>query len=502
EKYAAKPEDDELAKYASASHPSEAQQVSAGLPGVPASVTPMRENSLMHAMTGPPLTGLESGLSSPAQIPENAKAMGEGAAIGGLITAPVATIGALGGGYLGGKGARFGAKELGAGERGQDIAEGVGTLGGGILGGVGLPKGRTWLANRAMENPDVAALKAQGVAVNSRKAAQTLRATETARPYLKGVQTQAEAQARLPQAKAEAWAPRKAVLDLHGNETVPGPSGPATMAELEAERVQLSAINRGLKSGDQMAMKLAEQKGLSQADAIQRERSLNTVLDKEIGKYGVDSQKVRETFAGLSKVEQRLAGRLGGKESAPMGIGKIIRGARIGGGVGEGAELQGHGGFISEPLYRFGQAGRDIAAGRGWLSGSPADISVREGFRVGGEKPALGTPINFTPRGLLPPAVERLGEPGTAELAHPEMFPHEPIGRTPETTTQRAPSGQMQRVYMGTSKPLPTGHTAEGGPIYDGRSAADSSGKQIEPNPAEEDLNALNRNVPEVEEND
>jgi len=251
-----------------------------------------------------------------------------------------------------------------------------------------------------------------------------------------------------------------------------------------------------------MAMKLAEQKGLSQADAIQRERSLNTVLDKEIGKYGVDSQKVRETYSGLSRVEKNLAGRRGDLQSAPMGIGKLILGARIGGGVGEGGELQGHGGFISEPLHRFGQAGQDILAGRGWWSGSPADISVREGFRVGGEKPTLGGPSSFLPRGLFSAPAEQLGGTGTAELAHPEMFSREPIGRTPETTTQRAPSGQMQRVYMGTSKPLEMGRTAEGGPIYEHRSTAESIGKQIEPNPAEEYLNSLNRNVPEVEEND
>jgi len=72
----------------------------------------------------------------------------------------------------------------------------------------------------------------------------------------------------------------------------------------------------------------------------------------------------------------------------------------------------------------------------------------------------------------------------------------------PETTTQRAPNGQMQRVYMGTSKPLPTGHTAEGGPIIEMQRTPESIGKQIEPNPAEEYLNSLNRNVPEVEEND
>lgn len=50
--------------------------------------------------------------------------LGAAATGAGLVTAPITTAGALTGSYLTGKGARAGAKALGAGETGQGIAEG------------------------------------------------------------------------------------------------------------------------------------------------------------------------------------------------------------------------------------------------------------------------------------------------------------------------------------------------------------------------------------------
>lgn len=55
--------------------------------------------------------------------------------VAGLMTAPVATAGAMAGSYLGGKGARAGAEALGVGEEGQGIAETGGELAGGLAGG-------------------------------------------------------------------------------------------------------------------------------------------------------------------------------------------------------------------------------------------------------------------------------------------------------------------------------------------------------------------------------
>ena len=286
----------------------------------------------------------------------------------------------------------------------------------------------------AMEDPQLARLKALGVSANSPDAASTLRSAETASPYLKGARTQAEAQARLPQAESEVWEPRQKVIDTYGSDVVLGPEGtPTTIAELESERRQLSAMNRGLRTRDPMAAQLATQKGLTQADALAREDAINEVLDKAISDRGVNSSLTRQTYAGLADVRGQLEGRRGGMQTAPMGLGKIVRGARIGAGVGEGGEIQGHGGFISEPLHRIGQAARDITAGRGWWSGSPADISMREGFRVGGDLPDLSTPRSFETRGLLGQGAIPMGPApdtsGPIRGEQPPIYPGTRAGR-------------------------------------------------------------------------
>lgn len=296
----------------------------------------------------------------------------------------------------------------------------------------------------AMEDPDLAALKALKVGADTRRAARTLDSIEAARPFLKGVKTQAEAQDAIAAAKREVWAPRQDAIDAHAGETVPGPDGPTTIGQLEAERLQLSAANRALKKGDPAALQLAQQKGLTQADLLQREAEVNTALDSALAQRGVNSALVRSTFAKLADVEGRLRGREGGMVSAPMGLGKIIGGARVGGGVGEGAEIEGHGGFFTEPLRNIGMAARDIAAGRGIWSGIPADISVREGFRTGAEKPVFTVPTERV-KGALPAGAIELG-PGEGE-----NFVQ---GTEPARTFGRGPTGQFKRVFTsGTRNP-------------------------------------------------
>ena len=107
-----------------------------GLPGVPTPKPDMQESQLAHAVTGPPLTGMQPGMQSPATDPLTAKRMQQGAAIGGLVTSPAATVGALAGGYGTGKVAKFGARSAGLGPKGQDIAEHAGNLVGGVGGGM------------------------------------------------------------------------------------------------------------------------------------------------------------------------------------------------------------------------------------------------------------------------------------------------------------------------------------------------------------------------------
>jgi hypothetical protein len=125
----------------------------AGLPPVPKPQVDMQPSFLAHAVSAPK-QGIESGMSSPAVSPENAEAMGTGAAIGGvgsgLVSGGVKAIpaitrslvGAAGGaglGHYGGGaiGSIFGPKGR---ELGSQIGATVGGIGGGLAGGFGGPK--------------------------------------------------------------------------------------------------------------------------------------------------------------------------------------------------------------------------------------------------------------------------------------------------------------------------------------------------------------------------
>lgn len=87
--------------------------------------------------------------------------------------------------------------------------------------------------------------------------------------------------------------------------------------------------------------------------------------------------------------------------------------------------------------------------------------------------PPIGGPKGLLPGiGELVPRGTPLPEPGAAELAHPEMFPKEPIGAEAQPQTYRRPkgrpgAGQMARGYTGEAKPRVVGWTADGGPIYE-----------------------------------
>ena len=115
-----------------------------GLPGVPKAPNPILGENVVsqHRM----VPGPGGGIPQDYDLPESQVAAGQNltnAALGtaatgtGLVTAPVATVGSLVGGYLGGKGAKAGTKAAGGGETLQDIAETGGNLLGGYLGGMG-----------------------------------------------------------------------------------------------------------------------------------------------------------------------------------------------------------------------------------------------------------------------------------------------------------------------------------------------------------------------------
>ena len=62
--------------------------------------------------------------------------------------------------------------------------------------------------------------------------------------------------------------------------------------------MQLSAINRGLKQKipNPEAVKLAEQKGLTQAQSLAREKAVVAALDPELKATGIDPKAIRKTF--------------------------------------------------------------------------------------------------------------------------------------------------------------------------------------------------------------
>lgn len=260
-----------------------------------------------------------------------------------------------------------------------------GEAGGGTMRGVS--RGREAIREAALggqEGADAAALKSLRIPSSSTRAARTLDAVEGARPFLKGTKSVAEAQERIPAAKAEIWAPYENALNKIGDHPVKGPDGMTTVRALEEERLQLSALNRGLRTGDPAALRLAEQQGItSKAEALEREYKIQRALDPELEKVGIKPREIRKAFGQVSQVGQPLIGRSTIAEpSQPYGFGRMtsVR--------------------LSKPLSgieALAQGGRDVLAGRPWWSGKPSDVNIREAFRIGGEKPNFRAPAQSAP---------------------------------------------------------------------------------------------------------
>lgn len=331
-------------------------------------------------------TGLKSvvgAIGAPFVHPiETAKTLGKSAVTMGLS-----------GGYDTGKGIAADYKEGGlpyAATKAAGNLVGSVALGGGVEAEAGLTKmaaggvADAAIAARAaaIGDTDAAAMRGLKVPPNSPKMQSLLQAKDTAAPYVKGVQSLDELQKAIPAAKSEVWGPYQEVVDAAGDHPVKGPDGKmTTIGDLEAERLQLSAINRGLKGKvpNPEAVELAKQKGLSQAQALQREADVKAALDPALQQYGINPQAIRQTFAGVAKIGELTSGKSTIIEKPqPYGLGKAL-------------QLN-----LKQPLQAPGQilsGARDIVAGRPILSGSPADIGIREGFANAGEKPNLGIPL-------------------------------------------------------------------------------------------------------------
>lgn len=310
-----------------------------------------------------------------------------------------------------GKGVEDDYKSGGLGYAGAKLAGNV--FGGAALGGAGeaglgeasqaIPKMGTAVRDAAIGDTDVAALRGLRVAPTSNKIQRVMSNVETARPYLQGAQSLEDLQQRIPQAKSEIWAPYQDTISQAGHTKVMGPDGPTTIADLENERLQLSALNRGLKTRDPEALQLAQQQGMSQADLLQREQAVKSALDPALSKFGIDPQGIRKNFGSVSQ----LGGMTNGESTIlekpqAYGLSKMA------------------GADFSKPASIPGTIGsglRDIVAGRPLFRGSPTDVGIREGFRNAGAKPNLGAyqpPV--LPKMLMPDVV---GNADFGEDAYP-----------------------------------------------------------------------------------
>ena len=270
------------------------------------------------------------------------------------------------------------------------------------------------IRNAAIGDPDAAAVRGLKVPANSPKMQRTVSSVQNARPYLQGVESQADLQARIPQAKAEVWGPYQQAIDANPHMQVKGPDGPTTLKNLEDERLQLSALNRGLKSRDPEAVQLAQQKGMSQADLLARESAVKAHLDPALEQLGLKPGEIRKTFGSIAQIGSKVSGKSNIIEpQQPYGFSKL-------------KDIS-----ITKPLSNIPTilgAGRDIAAGR-YMSASPIDTGIREGFRNAGPKPDLGTYQPPAIRGQIGPGAIRMGAPpemhGPPEGYQPPPFYHD-----------------------------------------------------------------------------
>ena len=263
----------------------------------------------------------------------------------------------------------------------------------------------------AIGDPDAEALRGLRVPAGSPKSLRTVSAVQSSRPYLQGVSSLEDLQGKLPGAKSETWGPYQKTVDEIGDTPVKGPGGePTTIKALESERKQLSALNRGLKTGNPESMQVAQQKGMSQAELLDREKAVQAALDPRLQEAGIDPQAIRQQFGQLKTIEGRIAGRSTlAEKPQPYGFGKM-------------ANLS-----IEHPLQAPAQilsGARDLVAGRPLWSGKPTDISLREAFRPGGEKPNFGEFKPGAPITSVPPlfAADRGLVRPTEPLAAPDFI--------------------------------------------------------------------------------
>lgn len=329
----------------------------------------------------------------------------------------------LASGVVTGLGQAFGGLALGAagGEAMGAAAPVVGKIGGAVR-------------SAAIGDADAAAMRGLKVPAGSPKMQRSISSVQTARPYLQGAESQADLQARIPAAKSEIWGPYQQAIDAGKNLQVRGPDGPTTLGELEQERLQLSALNRGLKMREPEAIQLAQQKGMNQAQLLDREKAVQGALDPELTKMGIKPQEIRKTFGAVAQIGQKVSGKSTIIEpQQPYGFSKI-------------KDLS-----LTKPLSNIPtvmSAGRDIAAGR-YMSASPIDTGIREGFRGNSPKPDLGR-LTST---LQPPPPRNLIGPGAIRMPAPMEVGGTPAGYQPPPVYVGTNASRLGRMLEAPKEP-------------------------------------------------
>lgn len=311
---------------------------------------------------------------------------------------------------------------------GGNIAGGLGTtaalaapvvMGPAIEGAARIPEGIRGIRNAAMEDPNVAAQRA--LRPSAKKAIQTQSNLQTARPYLQGAESLEDLQSKIPAAKAEIWKPYSDAIEKVGGKQVQGPDGPTTVAELEKERLKTSADLQSVRKMNPSDRQAVLQKQSSVKELMDRDKAIKAALDPELQSAGVDPKLIREVHGSVQGINKLVEGRNTLTENRRYGLGRMAQDVQI-----------------TKPgsyIPAIGTGIRDVVAGRPLWSGSPTDVAVREGFRIGGEKPNLtpgpvaapsGLPQgNPTPFGNSAPAVEG---PPIAYRAHDVGNPQIKLG--------------------------------------------------------------------------
>lgn len=298
------------------------------------------------------------------------------------------------------------------------------------------------IRDAAIGDPDAAALRGLRVPANGKKVLPMQDSLQTARPFLQGANSLEDLQAKIGPAKKEIFSPYRQTLDQVGSNPIQHPNGSmTTLADLENERQQLSALNRGLKTGDPAALQLAQQKGLSQADALAQEKDIQSTLDPALSKFGIDPQGIRQAYGAVSRIGGQVSGRSTLLEKPqPSGLGKI-------------GQIS-----LKQPFQAPGQilsGMRDIAAGRPLFRMSPTDVGIREGFADSGPKPSFGQYTPFKPAGAIGAPPIQLG--GAQPVPSPSSFRPPPFNYS--STAQRlgrllpAPPTELGGAVEGTRPP-------------------------------------------------